>query len=134
MGQNFWERNRLSRRRLLATAGSAGGAASALLIGCGGSSKTGSDTQSGSSTATEQARKGGIYLTTGSWFPDSKRVNQDPYTLYGAVTTYTSPTQAMLVSGDQSDDDPGKWRIMPDVAASWETPDPNTIIFHIDPA
>src|SRR5262249_47179550 len=130
--KSFWDRGRVTRRRLLDIAG--GGAAGAFLLACSsGGSKSDSSARSNSTGGDAgPPRKGGTFRTTGNWFPDAGRPNQDPYVMYGQIGQYMSSTSAMLVTQNQADDNPANWKLLPDTAASWESPDQTTIVFHID--
>ena len=123
--QGYWARlvgGRLSRRRLLggAAAGSAGLAA--LLAGCGGGSSSGGSSagsaESDGPLAASQVLKVRFYDDPGGFDPANLfriEVENIAFNVYSGLTTY----------------EPEHGKLMPDLAESWETPDPTTYNFKL---
>jgi peptide/nickel transport system substrate-binding protein len=121
----YWDKFRvqqLTRRRFLRGASLGGaGLAAAALIGCGGESQTsgGSGAQEGP-LAANQTLKVRYYDDPGGFDPASLfriEVENIAFNVYSGLTSYES------ASG----------KIIPDLADSWESPDPMTYIFKLHP-
>src|SRR5262245_39561693 len=141
---SYWGlRARTNRRRVL-RAGALGsaGVAGFALAGCGdddddnGGSAATTAAGSGTSAATRaatpaaaaQPKKGGIFVVDGAGGP-LYPAPYDPHT-YPTIG-YMVPTHSRLMSIDIGPDNASDWKALPDAAATWEQPDPLTLIFHL---
>ena len=135
-----WHSVSISRRRLLRTAaaGSAGLGAAAL-IGCTSSAKPPAATESkpgaaGTSAAgsSGQPRAGGTLRYAIQKDPDSL----DPYRIANAVggLIFASNVYSRLFSFEPGNGGPASGKIIGDLVASWEQPDPLTITMKLNPA
>jgi len=141
---NYWQRKNVSRRRLLAGAGTVGaGIISTAIVGCGSNDGAGkspiasttaantppaSTSASASSAATQEAPKqGGTFtsynLNAGT---DSLDIQQSANPGAQAYTQYTNDGLIML-----NEPKPGDFKQSPQLAESWEQPDDQTIVLHI---
>ena len=128
---------RLSRRRLIASAGLGSAATAALLAACGAkNAKTGGGTAAGGAAATGPIKRGGTVTTVAN----TGAVPGQDFDVHGATANATNiqPLFAVMhssllrlkVGGNYSFTDR---TIEGALAASWEQPDPQTIVFHLRP-
>ena len=134
MAITYWTRSALSRRSLL-RGGAAGtlGLAGAALIGCSSSSSkdatpVGTAIQ-GTPTAVASggvAKKGGTLRIAGQLTGDVPSLDYDR-TGGSAMGSISNITAVKLTQWDERPDSPGPVEnVIPDLAASWETPDQGT--------
>jgi peptide/nickel transport system substrate-binding protein len=136
MTGNYWTDKanaRLGRRRLLQVAGAGSlAAAGAAVVGCGDDDDDAAPAGSpGTGTQSEQPKRGGIYRvsTTGS---------APTLDMYRTTSFLTAPiaggvlSHLMINQGDTREEYP-TFRVQPDLAASYETPDPLTYNFRLRP-
>ena len=128
--ENYWTHARLSRRRLLAS-GTAVGAA-ALLIACGGGGRE-ETAGPGPQTSRQdgQPRRGG----TLHYHLPKEPGNLDPHLQTDSSTTAFSNLvyNGLLGFKRGPDVDVTSTELVPELAQSWETPDPSTVILKLRP-
>jgi ABC-type transport system substrate-binding protein len=149
---SYWERaqqNRVSRRRLLASAGAlAAGLGSLSILGCGGGGEGGGGGGGSSGLGAvkpsegakglfdvPQATRGGVFVRSSSGDPT---VGWDPHaTISFLMGDACDPIHAKLTRHDYRLTPPyfegNEEAIMGEAAESWETPDPLTYIYHMRP-
>jgi len=121
----YWERMRLSRRRALGAASATAGAAA--LAACG---PKGQDQSSGKQTGAGQGKpqSGGVITAVQLDEP----ISYDPSTKLAASARGTTPTSdALLVFKSGPLVKYGDLQVDAALAEKWETPDPQTYVFHL---
>ena len=129
-------RRPVSRRRAIGLAGTGtAGLMAAALIGCSsGSPKPAGQVSVASATAAEDAVKpkaGGTIKYAVPKDPDSL----DPFRSAGSVSyALVQNVYSRLFTFDVGDGGPASGKVSGDLAKSWEQPDPQTIVVHLNPA
>ena len=133
---NYWQRRTIGRRTVLRGTAVAGlGLAGAALIGCGGGDSDATATATtGGAGATQVAA--GTPVKGGTWnrptVPALGYQHLDP-TAAVWTSDFTAPTHNLLVRYDMTKPAQADWKLEPELASSWETPDTTTYIFKMRP-
>ncbi|HYM14267.1 MAG TPA: ABC transporter substrate-binding protein [Dehalococcoidia bacterium] len=147
--ESFWDKftaTRISRRRALQGAVIGGASAGAIaIVGCGSSNKSSSTTPaaSGTSAATQAAQKPYLGGTLRAALSDPQsKFDAQKYPTF-TVQTVNSYSYSRLLKSASGPDNPNTpdidlpaadwYRPVPDLASKYESPDPTTFIFTLQP-